>query len=470
MAPWILLLPYLAAAAVPVALPPTESPRDWAPILALGGMELARAGTVPTVRLEVTPKGWRIVVHDDAGGVLALDVAAPRSNDEREDVVWLAKSLLHPARSGLAQAPATDASTQVEAGAVSALTNGAPTEPASTVLPVRDRAEPAEEPPSAGSAPQGPSTETKPRDRRPSAPSPAAAPPSSPAAGRTPEPLASPSTPGTPPASPSTPGASATLQAAFARVGSRPGTLTGFVIMAEPEAVSARVTLSPEPVGALVTLAPEPVAARVTLSPEPVGALVTLAPEPVAARVTLTPEPMPRAGDSDEGTARGHAAFTLEPFLSVGAAALLQSSGAAGPSFCIRAGTARSRTDVSVALAYAPSRSLDPDTDHTVQSWDFAGSVDRLVAGFRPGVEAGVSRRTFLDGAGVVQVGVVPRLTARLERPFRIGSSFSLDPSARVSLDLRDTEVWVGNAFAEDLPRSVFDLGIIFSWRKMTPE
>ena len=87
----------LLAGATPVELPPTEDPADWEAALAMGGLAAGPVGEGAWVRLEPAADGWTLRVRDRGGALHEVPVPEPGSEQEREDIVWLAVSLLHPA-------------------------------------------------------------------------------------------------------------------------------------------------------------------------------------------------------------------------------------------------------------------------------------------------------------------------------------------------------------------------------------
>ena len=89
-----------ALAAVPVSLPPGESAAQWEHAFALGGLVAGPAGEGTWIQLVAAGDHWLLRVKDAAGQVHEARVVAPRSQQEREDTIWLAMSLLKPAAGG----------------------------------------------------------------------------------------------------------------------------------------------------------------------------------------------------------------------------------------------------------------------------------------------------------------------------------------------------------------------------------
>ncbi|MFZ5481797.1 MAG: hypothetical protein ACOZNI_33860, partial [Myxococcota bacterium] len=89
-----------AAAAIPVALPLSESPATWEQALALGGFTVGTAQSGPQVSLANQGEYWLLRVRDANGKVQEVNVLPPVTQQDREDIVWLAMSLLKPAGGG----------------------------------------------------------------------------------------------------------------------------------------------------------------------------------------------------------------------------------------------------------------------------------------------------------------------------------------------------------------------------------
>jgi hypothetical protein len=80
---------------VPVVLPSGEAASAWEEPLRLAGLDAAASGTGAYVRI-VGGEGmtWIVEAHDGAGYIRSAVVGAPRTDEEREDVVFLARSLV----------------------------------------------------------------------------------------------------------------------------------------------------------------------------------------------------------------------------------------------------------------------------------------------------------------------------------------------------------------------------------------
>ncbi len=99
--PCFLLLAALirSAGATPTAvltLPPGERASDWSEAATLGGFRLSTDTSGTRVLVTVNAGGWRLHVVDASGVTHEATVVPPRSPEEREDLIWLARSLLTP--------------------------------------------------------------------------------------------------------------------------------------------------------------------------------------------------------------------------------------------------------------------------------------------------------------------------------------------------------------------------------------
>jgi hypothetical protein len=90
------LLALVAAvwAAVPVQLPPDESAGDWAEPLALAGLAPGSSGTGPAVVVVAVGEDWQLRVRDRGGVAHVVTVPRPHTAAAREDIAWLASSLV----------------------------------------------------------------------------------------------------------------------------------------------------------------------------------------------------------------------------------------------------------------------------------------------------------------------------------------------------------------------------------------
>ena len=91
------LLMAVAFAAVPVTLPRGQNPSDWREPLMLAELELGEPGEGPWVMLASAESGpWWLVVRRADGSVERVSVQEPRTATDREDLAFLAASLLQP--------------------------------------------------------------------------------------------------------------------------------------------------------------------------------------------------------------------------------------------------------------------------------------------------------------------------------------------------------------------------------------
>lgn len=95
--PDLLLLVAAALAAVPVLLPAGEDPALWRKPLSLAGLEPGAATAGAHVELKDEGSRWRLRVLDSSGLLRETTVAEPSTAEAREDIAWLAASLLKPA-------------------------------------------------------------------------------------------------------------------------------------------------------------------------------------------------------------------------------------------------------------------------------------------------------------------------------------------------------------------------------------
>lgn len=98
-----------ASAAKPtLLLPPSEDADAWRAAATLAGFTLSDGRSPATVELSTTGGGLSVRARDSRGGSRTVIVAVPTTSTQREDVVWLASSLLGthtPAPAVIAAAP-----------------------------------------------------------------------------------------------------------------------------------------------------------------------------------------------------------------------------------------------------------------------------------------------------------------------------------------------------------------------------
>lgn len=95
------------AFAVPLLLPPTEDASGWAEPAAMAGFELDVEKSASWAQLEAGDGTWTLVVRDELGDERRIEIAEPATQADREELVFLASSLLTPSDPGpVADAPA----------------------------------------------------------------------------------------------------------------------------------------------------------------------------------------------------------------------------------------------------------------------------------------------------------------------------------------------------------------------------
>lgn len=78
-----------------LVLPAGADPAIWRAAAAITGFVVGEDGDPPRVRLERGPAGWVVVAVDASGAERRTVVPAPVSAQDREDVLWVAASLVH---------------------------------------------------------------------------------------------------------------------------------------------------------------------------------------------------------------------------------------------------------------------------------------------------------------------------------------------------------------------------------------
>jgi hypothetical protein len=107
LAPLLPLLASRAEAVTPFRLPPGEEPAEWATALDLAGFDIGSGR--PGVEVRADGDRWVLLVWDASGGVRSAEVTRPASARAREDLVWLAASLLREADVPAGRTPAMPA-------------------------------------------------------------------------------------------------------------------------------------------------------------------------------------------------------------------------------------------------------------------------------------------------------------------------------------------------------------------------
>ena len=189
-----------AEAAVPVVLPPTETPADWSSALAVGDLVLAPAGAGASVTIVVGKDSWILRVRDQRGNVQELNVLPPATSQDREDMLWLATDLLKQAGAFLAPTPvaAPAAPAPPPAPAKPAAPPPAPVPPPAPAKPAAPPPAPVPPPAPAKPAAPPPAPVPPPAPAKPAAPPPAPVPPPAPAKPAAPPPAPVPGAPANP--------------------------------------------------------------------------------------------------------------------------------------------------------------------------------------------------------------------------------------------------------------------------------
>ncbi len=84
------------AHAEPISLPPSEDPDVWEEPLMLAGLDVGEPGAGAGALLTPGTDQWTLMVRDRAGVLHEVRVAAPTSAAQREEIAFLAASLLEP--------------------------------------------------------------------------------------------------------------------------------------------------------------------------------------------------------------------------------------------------------------------------------------------------------------------------------------------------------------------------------------
>ncbi len=86
----------LVHAAVPLELPEGEEPSGWQAPAELAGFELGPSGEGPWARVEADGDSWSLLVEDRSGALRRVEVEVARTSAQREELAFLASSLLTP--------------------------------------------------------------------------------------------------------------------------------------------------------------------------------------------------------------------------------------------------------------------------------------------------------------------------------------------------------------------------------------
>ncbi len=413
-----LLAPAWALAAVPLVLPSGEVAADWERLAAMGGLDPVPAaeGAGPRVIIVADGGRWRVEARDARGAVRVVHVAPPRTEAEREDLVWVAQSLLYGTGGAAGAAPASPA-TPAKVAPSKVAAKAAPAKPA-----------PAKAAPATGGA----TTEAAPVESL--ATTTAAA----------------------------TPSATTTAVDVIPGSGELAGTAAGAPTVEPAVASAGAPTVEPAATAGAPTVEPAATAGAPSLDtdtppdtgtpPEP-----TAAPEAAdASRPPLLdldvpdpPPPPPPPGLVLSVTAGVRAGGGLAARPAIGA-----SVGLDGRSF-----------GAAIELVGTPEAAIEPLGGERA-----ASSVGlRALGSWRPldtrvtpvvAVGAGLSVRSFSDAGAAVAWGLVPELHARAGVAVAPTPWLVLEPTAGVVLDARPTRVGTDPDALEALPLAAADLAL----------
>lgn len=399
----------LAAAGVPLVLPPSEDPADWATIARIAGFELSTTLAGPGAQLTRGSNGWVLVVRDSRGVRHETPVEAPSDATDREDLVWLATSLLDPLGDAGASAPVTPK----------------PAAPAASPTVVSTPTPAASKPSSAPSKPSSTASRT---------------PPASSTASRTPPPSSTASTAPTPP---TTPPASTPPTPPPAPPPSPP--LTASATTSPPAATEPTATTNTTPVPTEPAPSAEPpsataaVVAEAVATPPPVEPLSTApasAPKPILILDDPTPPDQPvYAWLRTNGDAT----------LRVGASPAVVGGGALGAGYGpVRLGLAVSYTTPARLPALGDTETYDGVDVAGVLCWQPQGRIAPVL-----GVGAGASLRRYVMDSTTIDSATIPFVTADLGLSIGLLPALALTPHAGAVVDLSPTYLSKGSANLE---------------------
>lgn len=86
------------ATAVPIFLPPNEDPLAWETVLDVAGLEIGRPGEGPYIVVTDIGASWILLVRARDGTIQRVETSPPRQDEDREELAFLAASLLEPAK------------------------------------------------------------------------------------------------------------------------------------------------------------------------------------------------------------------------------------------------------------------------------------------------------------------------------------------------------------------------------------
>ena len=459
-----------AGATVPVELPPEQAPAAWAELLRATDMAPGSAEGFPAVRLEAGVTTWTLLVRDSTGAEHRVSVPPPTDDAAREDLVWLATSLLHPLTPPDALAAAEpNAGEELTSPRTSSHTDPEPPtpspEPSSAALPAPSPEPPSTAPPAPSTAPPAPSPEPPAPSPEPPAPTPE---PNGPTARLVFTPSPATPAPTTMPATPRrvrSPAPTATSNVGEGSIPSRTAPLPDPPAESNvgEEFTSSRPQPSLDPtanstVGEEFTSSrPQPSldpTANSTVGEEFTSSRPPQAPETTAPHTEPEPEP-PRRPTTPFLTAQLGAAGrpTIAPTLAAGATLGLQSP--------------RGWRVAATAQLGPSSTTLVANQRIAVSTWELALGLHtpRLLAlGPHLGIHGGASQRAFETEGETLQQGWVPLAGLTLTQPVALGAGWSLEPRATASRDLRITTYELPDGTQQDHPTWALQGALGLSW------
>ncbi|MES2643420.1 MAG: hypothetical protein V4850_28310 [Myxococcota bacterium] len=410
---------FATAFAASLSLPPASDPSAWSSAARLAGFTLAPSGSPADVICLATNGDWQLRVEGLDGQVRSVSVEIPATSAEREDIAWLAASLL--------------ASVVADGGGVRPAL--APMiEPATSQRPA---------------PPQRPTTPERPAARPP---------PAMPPVARLPRVAAEPSAPEVPLPAVVLPPPAAGLPPPAAAI-PPPAATTPAATAATTAATTPAATTPPAP-----TPPPPDLPLPAALPPAPDPAIATLAPPgPLPASPPLPPPPIAPSDVPPPIVARPRPRLGLQ--VALGPAVVLRPSIAPAVAVPFAAGLLVGGRDwFFVEGAPLTDRTLGAlgDERHVATVEVRAGYTWCLDRPFAPmfGAVAGVSVRSWHEGDTRVHAAPIPVLGAEGGAVLRLTPGMALRATARLEGDLAPTTISVGDAAAEPFSPWQPSLGI----------
>ncbi len=415
-----------ASATVPVELPPEQPAAAWAELLRAADMAPGPAAGFPAVHIEAGTRGWTLLVRDSSGAEHRVTVSPPTDEATREDLVWLAASLLRPVvpPDGLASAQPEPEPPQPE-----------PPQP---------------EPPTPSPEPPAPSTEHRVPSPEPPAPSPEPTAPSPEPPAPSPEPTETTKTTETTEPTETT----ETTEPRVPRPPPPPPPPPA------PPPPPQKAPPPPDP--------PAPTPEPTETTPTPETTEPTEATETTEPRVPSPEPPLPVPGSTvtaPVSAPRPHPTLFLAARIGAAGRPSIAPTLASGASIGLR-----SHRDwrLAATVQIGPSGvTLVHDQRIAVSSWELGLALDspRLLAlGPRLGVQGGASQRGFEAEGERLQQGWVPTAALALTQPVLLTEHWSLEPRLAVARDLRITTYELPDGIQQDHPTWAFQGGLGLCW------